>query len=68
MELYEKDVCIYCGKSLSKWERPRSYCWNCGELTSFEPFQEVEVEGEVEGEGEVITDDSYIYFSSSLNG
>jgi predicted amidophosphoribosyltransferase len=33
-------VCIYCGKPLSKWERTRSYCWNCNELTTSEAFHE----------------------------
>lgn len=36
-------VCIYCGKSLSKWERIRSYCWNCNELTTSEGYDDSEV-------------------------
>jgi len=42
----EIEVCIYCGKLLSKWEKIRSYCWNCNELSSFEPYQEDEIEVE----------------------
>lgn len=33
-------VCVYCGEPLSKWERIRSYCWNCNELTTSEAFHE----------------------------
>ena len=35
-----ENVCIYCGEPLSVWERTRSYCWNCNELTSAEAFNE----------------------------
>jgi predicted amidophosphoribosyltransferase len=34
--------CIYCGEPLSKWERTRSYCWSCNELTTSEAFQDGE--------------------------
>jgi predicted nucleic acid-binding Zn-ribbon protein len=33
-------ACIYCGELLSKWERIRSYCWNCNELSTAEAFHE----------------------------
>ncbi|MCQ6280845.1 hypothetical protein [Bacillus sp. EB600] len=39
MEMHDP-VCIYCGEPLSKWERTRSYCWNCDELTTSEPCHE----------------------------
>ncbi|MBO8171416.1 MAG: hypothetical protein H0Z33_05915 [Bacillaceae bacterium] len=29
----EHDKCIRCGKELVTWERTRSECWNCRELT-----------------------------------
>jgi predicted amidophosphoribosyltransferase len=32
--------CIYCGKPLSKWERTRSYCWDCNELTTSEAYDD----------------------------
>ncbi|WP_338472830.1 hypothetical protein R4Z10_08940 [Niallia sp. XMNu-256] len=39
MEKYDS-ICIYCDEPLSKWERIRSYCWNCSELTASESYQE----------------------------
>jgi predicted amidophosphoribosyltransferase len=33
-------VCIYCGQPLSKWERIRSYCWDCNELTASEVYED----------------------------
>lgn len=40
------DKCIYCGNELTKWERNRSYCWTCGELSSvtYEENEEPELE------------------------
>lgn len=32
MKWVDLDCCIYCGESLSLWERTRSHCWNCSEL------------------------------------
>lgn len=37
------DSCIYCKETLSKWERIRTYCWNCSELTT-DTSHEEEVE------------------------
>lgn len=28
------DICILCGRELVTWERTRSECWDCRELTS----------------------------------
>jgi predicted amidophosphoribosyltransferase len=56
MELYEQNVCIYCGKPQSKWENTRSYCWNCNELSTSEAFHEElnVVEGDLDGLEEIL--------------
>ena len=33
-------VCILYGEPLFKWEKIRSYYWNCNELTTAEAFHE----------------------------
>lgn len=38
------ESCIYCRETLSKWEKIRSYCWNCSELTTDTYQEEEEVE------------------------
>lgn len=38
------DICIYCNEPLFIWERIRSYCWNCSELTTDTSHEEVEAE------------------------
>ena len=40
----ERDVCIYCGKEPSKWERNRTQCWSCNEMStvSYDEMEERE--------------------------
>ncbi|HJV45426.1 MAG TPA: hypothetical protein VJ824_06835 [Bacillota bacterium] len=42
MQGLNSDVCVYCGDDLSKWERIRSYCWDCNELMTDTYNEEVE--------------------------
>lgn len=40
MSYFDRDLCIHCGKELSSWERTRSYCWECNELSTVTYYEE----------------------------
>lgn len=41
------DKCVHCGEELIIWEKTRSECWNCRDLTT-ETYEEGKMPAEFE--------------------